>query len=138
MEISTPNFLYHGTVTGGIKEFEPRKRYTPGTSDAPSRIYATDRPDFAAMHAFPWSSDEGIDIAERQGKLYLLVPENLKDRLNQHIYIYKLKGATFTLTEEEDTGNTYHTEEPITPETVEEFASVSEAVEHFGGAVEII
>lgn len=138
MSTATPAFLYHGTLTANIMEFEPRKRFTPGGLDVPPRIYATDRPDFAVMHAFPWSSDEGIDIVEREGKLHLQVPKHLKSRLNQPIYIYKLKGDNFMFTEEEGTGNTYHCEEPLIPEGVEGFDSVTEAVHHYGGVVEFI
>ena len=133
-----PKFLYHGTVTANIEEFEPRKRFTTGEADVPPRIYATDRPDFAVMHAFPWSSDEGIDIVERDGKLYLQIPKQLKERLNQPIYVYKLSGDGFVLTEEEETGNTYHCEEPRIPESVERFDSVTDAVHHYGGVVEFI
>ena len=135
----TPKFLYHGTVTANIEEFEPRKRFTPGNAEnVPPRIYATDRPVFAVMHAFPWSSDEGIDIVERHGKLYLQVPEQLKKRLDQPIYIYKLNGDSFVLTEEEESGNTYHSEKPKIPESVESFNSVTEAIHHYGGMVEFI
>lgn len=136
--MNIPEFLYHGTVTADIEEFEPRKRFTPGGADVPSRIYATDRPEFAVMHAFPWSSDEGIDIVEREGKLCLQVPESLKDRLLQRIYIYKLKGDKFVFTEEEETGNTYHAEVPVVPESVQEFNSVEKAIKHYGGVVEFI
>lgn len=90
------------------------------------------------MHAFPWSSDEGIDITERKGKLYLQIPHQLKERLSQPIYIYKLKGGDFVLTAEEETGNTYHCEIPTMPESVEKFDSVTGAVHHYGGAVEFI
>lgn len=138
MSTAVPAFLYHGTVTANIKELEPRKRYTPGGGEVPPRIYATDRPDFAVMHAFPWSSDEGIDIVEHEGKLSLLIPEHLKDRLEQSICIYELKGDTFIFTEEEETGNTYHSDTPVIPDSVEEFSSVTEAVKHYGGTVKFV
>ena len=138
MKVRVPKFLYHGTVTGGIKEFEPRKRYTPGIGDSVPRIYATDKPVFAVMHAFPWSSDDGVDIVTRDENLCLQVPVHLKDRLNQSIFIYKLKGDTFVLTEEEATGNTYHSEVAVIPESVESFNSVFEALEYFGGNVDFM
>lgn len=133
-----PIFLYHGSLVGSIKEFEPRKRYTPGGIDAVPRVYASDKAAFAAMHAFPWSSDEGIDIDERNGTLILQVPESLKERLNQKVFIYTLDAESFLFTEEEGTGNTYHTEECVKPISVEEFGSVAAAVEHYGGTVEFI
>ncbi len=133
-----PEFLYHGTVTANIAEFEPRKRFTPGDGDVPPRIYATDRADFAVMHAFPWSSDEGIDIVEHEGVLHLQIPEHLRNRLNQRIYIYKLKGDAFVFTEEDETGNTYHSEVPVIPESVMEFNSVTEALAYYGGVVDFL
>jgi hypothetical protein len=135
-----PPFLYHGSTTGNIKNFKPRKRHTPGgpNVEVGPRIYATDNPAFAAMHAFPWSSDEGIDIDEREGKLILLIPTHLKERLNQEVFIYKINSDTFILTEEEKTGNTYHTESSVMPESVEKFSSVAEAIQHHGGAVVLI
>lgn len=62
-EVSNPMKLYHGTLTDNIELLEPRLRYTPGEEeDSPAGIYATDDPAFAAAHAFPWSSLEGIDL----------------------------------------------------------------------------
>lgn len=134
-----PNTLYHGTTTPGITEFEPRKRFTPGgRTDTPVRIYASDDPVFAAMHAFPWSNDEGIDIVERGGRPCLLVPRHLEARLGQPVYVYELPGDDFTLTEEEETGNTYHSESAVAPMGVQAFESVIVAIAHFGGEVHFV
>jgi hypothetical protein len=137
MSRAIPELLYHGTVTSDITNFEPRKRYTPGDAETVPRVYATDRPLFAAMHAFPWSSDEGIDITVREDTLCLQVPKGLSGRLKQAIYVYTLSGATFNFTEEEVTGNTYHTEEPVAPLAVKNFTSVADAIEYYGGVIEI-
>lgn len=131
-------FVYHGSITGDIEEFEPRKRYVPGGADVPPRVYATINPAFAAAHSFPWSSDEGIDLRIEGDKVTLCIPAQYKDRLNQPVFIYKIKGDLFSKTTEEATGETLHAEESVRPEEVQEFASVTEALEHFGGAVEIL
>lgn len=131
-------FVYHGTITGDIDTFEPRKRYTPGGEDVPPRVYAAPNPVFAAAHSFPWSSEEGIDVRFEGEQVVLVVPEKHKERLKQEVFIYKLLGDNFHKTEEEKTGETYHTDEVTTPEDVLKFSSVSEAVEYFGGRVEIV
>ena len=134
--IGSSEILYHGTLTPGIKKFEPRRRFVPGgIENIPARIYATDDPAFAAMHSFPWSSDEGIDIIEYDGKLVLQVPKIFKERLNTPVYIYQLPADTFILTEEEETGNTYHSDVAVAPKDVSAFSSVIEAVEHYGCSV---
>ncbi len=138
MKSDIPEFIYHGSITGEIKEFEPRKRYTPSEEVATKRTYASDNPCFAVMHSFPWSSEEGIDIVEKEDKLYLQIPKDLQNRLNQPIYIYKLSGDNFVLTEEENTGNTYHTEKPVKPLSVKRFSTVTEGIEYYGGAIEVL
>jgi len=135
--IETPEFVYHGSVTGGIDTFEPRKRYVPGGADVPPRVYATINPAFAAAHSFPWSSDEGIDLKIEGQKVFLCIPVQYKERLNQQVFIYKIKGSSFVQTLEELTGETWHTEESVTPEEVQQFNSVTEALEYYGGTVRV-
>jgi hypothetical protein len=135
---SENQFVYHGSVTSDITEFEPRKRYTPSGTDVLPRIYASPNPMFAAAHSFPWSSDEGIDVTFDNGKTILVVPEQHKDRLNQPVYIYKIDSTSFELTEEEKTGETYHSNKAVTPTAMTSFNSVIEAIEHFGGRVKIV
>jgi hypothetical protein len=132
-----PAFVYHGSVTGDITEFEPRRRYVPGGADVPPRVYAAPNPAFAAAHSFPWSSDEGIDLSIESGQVVLQIPKELESRLQQPVFIYTLPGEPFELTSEETTGETMHAEEPVIPKTVFHFTSVREAIEHFGGRVEI-
>jgi hypothetical protein len=136
--VEKPKFVYHGSVTGNIDVFEPRKRYVPSGANVPPRVYAAINPAFAAAHSFPWSSDEGIDLSIEGEKVVLCIPERFKDRLSQFIYIYKLKGDDFIPTSEESTGETLHTEKHIRPESVERFNSVTEALEYYGGVVKFI
>ncbi len=133
-----PALLFHGTITPNLQEFEPRKRYTPQGADVPPRIYATGNPAFAAAHSFPWSSDEGVELYVKNGKVLLLVPERLKARLNQEVTIYSFDSNNFNFTKEETFGETYHTEEKAKSQGMQSFNSVTEAVEYFGGVVEII
>lgn len=131
-------FVYHGSTAGNITEFEPRKRYTPNGLDVPARVYASPNPAFAAAHSFPWSSDEGIDVTFDEGKTVLVVPEKFKDKLEQKVYIYKIDGSNFKPTKEEGTGETYHSEEHVSPQETIAFESVTSAIEYFGGHVHII
>ncbi|MBL7045870.1 MAG: hypothetical protein ISR99_02480 [Parcubacteria group bacterium] len=137
-KLEKPDSLYHGTNDGGIESFEPRKRYTPNGFDVPPRVYATANPAFAAAHSFPWMSSEGVDLSIDDGNVLLSVPEHIKHRLDQEVFIYKLSSDSFENTSEEATGETFHSEEKVQPQEVIKFGSVTEAVEHFGGKVEII
>lgn len=129
-------YLYHGTVTSGITTLEPRKRYTPQGVDLKA-IYATPLPAFAAAHAFPWSTDEGVDLDIVEGKVVLVVTESFKERLNVKIYMYKVSAENFEQTKDELTGYTYHTTVATPVISVEEFNDVQSAILHFGGEVRI-
>ncbi len=137
-EKEKPSFLFHGSISGDIMEFEPRKRYTPRGLDVPPRVYATGIPAFAAAHSFPWHSGEGVQLSIEEGTVVLKVPENIQSRLAQRVSIYTFDSATFSTTEEDVLGETYHTEESVKPKEVISFNSVTEAMEHFGGRIEII
>jgi len=123
---------------GDIEEFEPRKRYTPGVADVPPRIYASGNPAFAAAHSFPWSSDEGVDLSLENGQVLLRVPERIKSRLDQPVYIYTFDPDSFSHTSEEKMEETYHSEQKVKPHQVVQFRSVTEAVSYFGGVVEVV
>ena len=141
MTMTPLQFLYHGSSTPNIKEFEPRKRYTPGAlgKDVPPAIYATDDAAYASGHAFPWSSKEGFDLRYENGKLVLIVPEKEQDRLNQKIYIYKLKADNFELLPDvSPKGRTFWSLKPATPIEVKEFQTVKEAVEFYGGNIRLV
>jgi len=131
-----PTFLYHGSNVPNIEVIEPRKRYTPGgAQNVPERIYAGDLPAFAAAHSFPWGSDEGFDLSIENGKVIFKVPNKFKDRLAQKVYLYKISSDKFAWTSGEGTGHTYHSQEATRPDEIQEFNSVQEAIEHFGGEV---
>lgn len=140
---SIPPFLYHGSAAANIDTFEPRKRYTPGNEkNSPESIYATDDPAFAAAHAFPWSSNEGINLyydadEEKKGQpcVHLEVPGSLYERLNQPVYIYKLDSHSFNWVQEEIVGRTYRSLESVKSLGCQRFSTVVEAVEIFGGKV---
>ena len=130
-----PEFLYHGSNVPNIETIEPRKRYTPGGQNVPERIYAGDLPAFAAAHSFPWGSNEGFDLSTENGKVIFRVPNKFKDRLMQKVYLYKVSSDKFEWTTGEGAGHTYHSQEATKPSDIEEFDSVQEAIEHFGGDV---
>lgn len=134
--------IYHGTTSKGLEILEPRKRYTPGGSDLAdsitARIYATYVPAYAVSHSFPWSSEDGFDIEIRDKVVTLLVPKNKQDVLKQEICIYSLPDNTFSPTEEEETGLTYHSTEAVKPTNCECFSSVTEAMQKYGGIVKFI
>lgn len=132
-----PKFLYHGSVTPGIALLEPRKRFVP-RAGVPERVYASPHPAFAVAHAFPWSSDEGIDLSLEGDTLVLSVPKGLVQRLEQPIYLYKIPSENFSFTTEESMQMTYHSELPAAPEEVVRFDSVIKAMEYFGGTVRIL
>ena len=129
------DYLYHGSVTPNIKILEPRKRYTPQGINL-SAIYATPLPAFAAAHAFPWSTDEGIDLDVVDGKVILIVPEKIKERLGVQAYIYKVSAEKFEHTKDDVTGYTYHTISPTEVISVEEFETIEQAIQKLGGEVQ--
>ena len=131
-------YLYHGSTVSGIKVLEPHKRFTPAAKIEYAAIYASSLPLIAAAHAFPWTSDEGIDFTINDGTVVLSVPMILKDRLNQPISIYKVSADKFRLTTEEETGYTWDTEESI--EVLEEilYSSVNQAFRKLGGTITLI
>jgi hypothetical protein len=141
--MAIPPFLYHGSSTADIDTLEPRKRYTPGNEKgSPEGIYATDDPAFAAAHAFPWASTEGINLyydedIEREGRtcVHLEVPASLYERLNQPVCIYKLDSHSFSWVQQEVVGRTYRSLESIKCLSCHRFSTVIEAIETFGGKV---
>lgn len=133
-----PELLFHGSDVADIENLEPRKRFTPAGKDVPERIYAGDNPAFAAAHSFPWGSAEGFRLSVEEGKVVFEVPKKFKDRLTKKVYIYKLPSEKFEITTEEETGHTFHSQEAVKPIGVEEFESVQDAIEHFGGIVSYI
>ncbi len=134
-----PAFLYHGTTSFDVKKFEPRRRSTPGIymdQEVPEAIYAGDDPAYCAAHSFPWSSNEGFQLGFIDGKVVFIVPDELKDRLNVKVYVYKMPSDAFEeLGDVEPKGHNFWSKQIVTPTSYEEFNSVSEAIEHYGGEV---
>lgn len=133
--LNKPEFLYHGSVTPDIHILEPRKRHTPDARIEFEAIYATSLPAYAAAHAFPWTSDEGIELNIINGKVTMIVPDEFKTRLTVPISIYKIASDMFEHTKEEETGYTWHTKQPV--EVIEEkkYQSVISAIEELGGTL---
>ena len=130
--------FYHGTTEPNIDEFEPRKRLTPGGVDheeQPAAIYAGDNPAFAAGHSIPWSSEEGFKLGFENDQVVFCVPKEHKHRLDHKVFIYQLPREGFSLTRGEGTGHSFQTEKKVKPLMVQEFGTVTEAIEYFGGTV---
>jgi hypothetical protein len=125
-------YLYHGSTIQDIKRLEPRKRYTPQGKVDYSAIYATPLQAYAAAHSFPWSTDEGVELDVNENVVNLAIPKSFKERLQVPISIYKLSSEGFEHTEEELTGYTWHTVNPV--EVIEEvkYASVEIALKELG------
>ena len=121
---------------------KPFKRFTPGGPELadkiPPRIYATYNPAYAIAHSFPWSSDDGIDVRVDRDVVSVLVPKVKVSVLEQPICIYTLPDDLFVFTPEEKTGLTYHSESEVVSIEHQCFTSVAEAMEMFGGKIELI
>lgn len=136
-----PTYLYHGSITPNIDTLMPRKRYIPDNEkNTPECIYATDDPGFAAAHAFPWSSNEGIDLyydedEAKVARVHLEVPAKLFARLNQPVYIYKVNSSSFYWIKEDVLGKTYRSLERVKCLGCQRFSTVLEAIQTFGGKV---
>lgn len=133
-------YLYHGSTNSGIEVLEPRKRYVPAhDEDSPACIYATPDPAFAAAHAFPWSSSEGIDLyyddVDGTSRVFLEVPSTVFSRLNQPISIYTLNSQGFVWVKEEVVGKTYRSIASVKSLAEQRFDTVIDAVQYFGGVV---
>jgi len=125
-------YLYHGSTTQNIKTLEPRKRYTPQGKIDYSAIYATPLIAYAATHSFPWSSDEGVGLDVGDTKIFFNIPEALQERLQVPISIYKISDEHFKHTEEEVTGYTWHTTEPVDVLEEKQYSSVEAALKELG------
>ena len=128
-------FLYHGSTTQALLTLEPRKRYTPAGKIDFAAIYASPNPSFAAMHSFPWSSDEGFDITIDSNQMTLVVPSNKAQRLDVPISIYKISVNGFQITEEETTGETWHTTKSARVLEEMKYNSVKDALDALGVSI---
>lgn len=137
--------LYHGSQTDNIEVLEPRTRYTPGTEkDSPAGIYASEDPAFAAAHAFPWSSAEGVnlyyDSDENNSSQHVIleVPKSVEARLEQPIIIYEVDAKNFELLNIPPAGHNFRSLEAVKCLAKKRFENVKEAVQHYGGVVRIL
>lgn len=126
------NYLYHGSTTQNIQTLEPRKRYTPQGAIDFSAIYATPSPAYAATHAFPWSSDDGVGLDIDEGGVHISIPARMKERLSVPVSIYKISSENFEHTKEELTGYTWHTTHPVSVIEEMQCSSVEKAFEALG------
>lgn len=126
--------LYHGSLTDSIEILEPNLRYTPGEEEnSPAGIYASNDPAFAAAHAFPWSSDEGVDLYYDEEGLVLAVPPKLFCRLFNPVFIYEVPADTFELLQIPPQGRNYRSVEPVKCLSKMRFDNVIVAIQHYGG-----
>ena len=112
MKPEKPTHLYHGSVTQNIKVLEPRHRYSPAGKIDYGAIYATPLKGYAATHSFPWSSADGVGLDVIEGVVSISVPAKLRERLLVPISIYKISSENFNFTEEEVSGQTWHSTTP--------------------------
>lgn len=142
MPTPVPSVLYHGTMAADIQELVPRQRYTPGIADGtgvPPAVYATDDPAYAAGHAFPWRSADGIDLGYEDDQLILRVPVAEQGRLDQPIYVYALPPDSFeVLPDVTPLGRNFRSLVPVRPVGVEAFPSVRAAMAHYGGRIVVV
>lgn len=136
-------YFFHASPTGDIQEFEPRKRSTPGTmehEEVPLAVYAGDDPAYVAAHGFLWGSAEGFRLGYEGSKVVFEVPQQHAKRLEQKVYLYKLPKDTFVVLENvPPLGHNFWSTAAVKPvESPQEFQSIREAIECFGGEVRII
>jgi hypothetical protein len=131
--------LYHGSPADNIETLEPRKGYVPGNDDAPPpAVYATDIPALAAAHAWRWSSNDGVDLYLDEGRVVLIVPKRLEERLKNPVFIYEVPAAKFQVVACDDFGHNFRTTEPVKCLAKRRFENVADAISSLGGRVELI
>jgi hypothetical protein len=130
---------YHSSQTDDIDTLEPRSRYTPGGDKAPpSSVYATDDPAYAATHAFPWATEEGVNLYyDDSGHVKLEVPASIQDRLKQPVFIYEVSSKTFEAVTSDEMGHNFRSVVPVKCLAKRRFENVIAAVTCYGGTVEI-
>lgn len=128
-------YLYHGSTVQGLQTLEPRHRYVPADEITDGAIYATPLPSFAAAHAFPWSSDEGIILETTDGNVRITVPAGMKNHLSVPISIYRISSEGFEPTKEEATGLTWHRNTPTAVLEEVTYQNAEEAIRILGGEI---
>ena len=131
-------FLYHGSIAQGLRALEPRKRYTPDGKIDFAAVYASPNPVFAIMHSFPWSSDEGFDIAMDDNQITLIVPADKSSRLDVPISLYRIAADGFEITREEVSGQTWHATQPVNVLEETKFNNVKDALVKYGATTRLV
>lgn len=132
--------LYHGSPEGNIQKFELRKNTTPGIlgKDVKPAIYATDILVYAVAFGFPWSSNnDEVELSFLEnGKVELIVPEKIRARLREKVYVYVFDATKFELIPNADPINhNFWTHEEIDILDKIEFESVEIALKALGSEV---
>ncbi|HTM68571.1 MAG TPA: hypothetical protein VL426_04680, partial [Candidatus Binatia bacterium] len=71
-------------------------------------------------------------------KVVLLVPEALKGRLLQPLFVYEVSGEGFELLDTEPKGHNFWTHEKVVPVRCVAYATVTAAIEKNEGSVRFI
>jgi hypothetical protein len=130
--------LFHGSQTDNIETLEPRKRFVPSNDTAPlAAIYASDHPAYAAAHAFPWFTAEGVNLYFDRKFVVLEVPKMIEERLKQPIFIYTVPANTFEPVASDAVGHNFRSLKPVKCLAKRRFETVIDAVTTFGGTVTI-
>lgn len=130
--------LFHGSSTDNITTLEPRTRYVPaGDTASPPSVYATDIPAYASAHAFDWETKDGVDLYLEEGRVILIVPKILEERLKKPIFIYTVPAITFTAVTSDSMGHNFRSTEPVKCVAKQRFESVTEAITSLGGIIKI-
>jgi hypothetical protein len=136
--------LYHGSVVSGLEYLEPRHRYTPGVEDqSPEGVYASDDAAFAAGHAFPWQTSDGVLLGyfsdEKTAPMTLQIPVHMRRLLDQSISVYTVDPKDFVvLSDVEPSGRTYRSLERVKCYEERRFESVWEAFTTYGGEIRVV
>lgn len=130
--------LFHGSQTDNIEMLVPQKRFVPGNDTAPpSAIYASDHPAYAAAHAFPWITSEGVNLYFDRKLVVLEVPKNIEERLKKPIFVYTVPADTFEIVASDAVGHNFRSIKPVRCLAKRRFETVIDAVTTFGGTVTI-
>ncbi len=125
-------YLYHASTVQNLKTLEPRHRSSPHDDFKVEVIFASPLAAYSACHSFLWETSEGVVLKVENSEINFSIPENFKERLQVPISIYKISDENFMHTNEEVTGQTWHTVQPT--DVIEEikYESVEKALVGLG------
>jgi hypothetical protein len=134
--------LYHGSIVSGLEYLGPRHRYTPGVENqSPEGVYASDDAAFAAGHAFPWQTLDGILLGYfgDETTMTLQIPVTMRRLLDQSISVYTVEPKDFVvLSDVQPSGRTYRSLERVKCYEEKRFESVWEAFTTYGGQIRVV